>query len=147
MEPRAPSPPSLSLPPAAEQLLGAFRETLDSNGAQGDPRTRRTQRGRLPAASSEAPLESQASLEHFPQARRGRFPPPDHAELQGADLGTQPPPTTDRVGGHRPEAEHSPQNAPRPSQSAGQSSALAGSHTDFRSPVLSRPHTDMPCAL
>lgn len=149
---RAPSPPSLPLPPSSEQLLGAFRETPDSNGAQGDPRACLTQQGRLPAAGSEAPLESQASLEHFPQARRGPFPPPDHAELQGADLGTQPPPTTDQVGSHRPEAEHSPQNAPHPLQSAGPSSALACSHTDFWSPVPSRPHqmhphTDMPCAL
>lgn len=42
---RTPSPP-----PTSEQLLGAFQETQDSNGAQSDPRTRHAQRGRSPAA-------------------------------------------------------------------------------------------------
>lgn len=53
------------------------------------------------------------------------------------------------VGGPGPKAQHSPQNAPPPSQPAGPSSALDCSHTDFQSPVPSRPrqrclHTDTP---
>ena len=53
------------------------------------------------------------------------------------------------VGGPGPEAQHSPQKVPRPSQPAGPSSALDCSHTDFQSPVPSRPrqrclHTDTP---
>lgn len=66
------------------------------------------------------------------------------------DLGALSHPLNHRPGG-RPWAQSPalPQNAPPPSQPAGSSSALDCSHTDFQSPVPSRPrqrclHTDTP---
>ena len=143
---RVPSPP-----PASEQLLGAFQETQDfSNGAQGDPRTCHAQRGRSPAVGSEAPLKEPGQHGALPTGPQGPFHPRIMQSSSGADLGALSCPQPQiGVGGPRPEAQHAPQNAPRPSQPAGPSSALACSHTDFQSPVPSHlhqgcPHTDTP---